>query len=250
MYFDSLFFFSDDSETKLYSSLPLNCPNEDGVDEKRWGRVKHLADVKLSDKEKIDTEIYSLEWKRDRIGMLILNGKAYWLQNNGRIINYNDLTTNQIFGIPDYLDSGFASIENYLSRIFEDSVAQFIQEREKVFTKVRHKPNYLNGKEIDIQTYLPQSTISIICECKFRLRNSAIAIDVFESFGEKMRLTKEMNKNEKYQFWLVTNTRNIEPEGIDYARKNNIQIMIASIPSNWHRRSDWPISKLEKLELH
>jgi hypothetical protein len=61
MYFDSLFFFSDDSETKLYSSLPLNCPNEDGVDEKRWGRVKHLADVKLSDKEKIDTALNGKE---------------------------------------------------------------------------------------------------------------------------------------------------------------------------------------------
>lgn len=71
------FFFSDNSEIKLYSSMPLNFPNEDGIDEKRWGGVKHLEDVNLSDRDKIDKEISNLEWKRDRIGMIILNGKAY-----------------------------------------------------------------------------------------------------------------------------------------------------------------------------
>jgi hypothetical protein len=212
--------------------------------------VKHLADVNLSDRDKIDKEISNLEWKRDRVGMMILNGKAYWLLNNGRIINYNDLITSQIFGIPDYLDPRFASIENYLSRIFEDSVAQFIQDKENVYTKVRQKPNYLNGKEIDVQTYRPQSTESIVCECKFRLRNRAITIDELEIFQKKAKIIKEKSENENFHFWLATNTRNIEPEAIDYAGKNNIQIMIASIPSNWHRRSDWSISNLEKLESH
>lgn len=239
VYFDSLFFFSDNSEIKLYSSMPLNFPNEDGIDEKRCGGVKHLEDVNLSDRDKIDKEISNLEWKRDRIGMIILNGKAYWLLNNGRIINYNDLITSQIFGIPNYLEPGFASVENYLSRIFEDSVAQFIQERENVFTKVRHKPRYLNGEEIDVQTYRPQSTESIVCECKFRLRNGSITIDELEILESKAKIIKEKNENENFHFWLATNTRNIEPEAIDYARKNNIQIMIATIPSNWHRRSDW-----------
>lgn len=165
--------------------------------------------------------------------------KGIWLLNNGRIINYNDLITSQIFGIPNYLEPGFASVENYLSRIFEDSVAQFIQERENVFTKVRHKPRYLNGEEIDVQTYRPQSTESIVCECKFRLRNGSITIDELEILESKAKIIKEKNENENFHFWLATNTRNIEPEAIDYARKNNIQIMIATIPSNWHRRSDW-----------
>jgi hypothetical protein len=247
-YFDALFFFSDNSETKLYSSIPLNFPNENGFDEKRWGGVKHLEDVNLSDRDKIDKEISNLEWKRDRTGMIILNGKAYWLLNNGRIINYNDLITSEIFGIPNYLEPGFASVENYLSRIFEDSVAQFIQERENVFTKVRHKPTYLNGKEIDVQTYRPQSTESIVCECKFILRNRSITIDELEILESKAKIIKEKNKNENFLFWLATNTQNIEPDAIDYARKNNIQIMIATIESDWHRRSDWSIVNLKELE--
>ena len=70
--------------------------------------------------------------------MLILNGKTYWLLSNGNIINYNDLITTQIFGLPNYLEPGFASVENYLSRIFEDSVAQFLQNREEnIYTRVK-----------------------------------------------------------------------------------------------------------------
>ena len=63
-----------------------------------------------------------------------------------------------------------------------------------------------------------------------------------------MKITKEKNTKEDFQFWLVTNTGSIQSEAIDYARKNNIQIMVASIPSNWHRRSDWSILNLKKLE--
>jgi hypothetical protein len=109
--------------------------------------------------------------------MLILNGKAYWLMNDGNIINYNDFITHQIFGLPNYLEPGFASIENYLSRIFEDSVAQFLQNKYDYFTKVRTKPDYLGGQEIDVQGYLQQPRQSLVCECKFRLRNNAITID-------------------------------------------------------------------------
>ena len=47
-YFDSLFFFAQDSENKLYTSLPLNIPNEERIDEKSWGGVRLLADSNLS----------------------------------------------------------------------------------------------------------------------------------------------------------------------------------------------------------
>jgi hypothetical protein len=248
MYFDALFFFTYPSETKLYSSSPLNIPNEKRIDEKRWRGIKHLADVNLSDKDKIDKEIAGLEWKQDRAGMLILNGKAYWLLNDGSVINYNDLMTSQIFGVPNYLDPGFASIENYLSRIFEDSIAHYLQDTESVFTRIRFRPQYLKDQEIDVQTYRPQSTESIVCECKFRLRNRAVTIDELEIFGNKAKIIKEKNENENFQFWLVTNTQNIESEAINYAKKNNIQIMVASLPTNWHRRSDWSILDLRRLE--
>jgi hypothetical protein len=250
-YLDSLSFFTYESGTQLWSSSPLNIPNKEGFDEKRWRGVKHLANVNLADKNKIDKEISNLEWKRDRFGMLILNGKAYWLMNDGNIINYNDFITHQIFGLPNYLEPGFASIENYLSRIFEDSVAQFLQNKYDYFTKVRTKPDYLGGQEIDVQGYLQQPRQSLVCECKFRLRNNAITIDEFESFNEKIgkiRHKNEKERNDYLQFWLVTNTRNIESEALKHAKANDIKIMIASLPTNWHRRADWSVLDLSLFE--
>lgn len=250
-YLDSLSFFTYESGTQLWSSSPLNIPNNEGFDEKRWRGVKHLANVNLADKNKIDEEISNLEWKRERFGMLILNGKAYWLMNDGNIINYNDFITHQIFGLPNYLEPGFASIENYLSRIFEDSVAQFLQNKYDYFTKVRTKPDYLGGKEIDVQGYLQQPRQSLACECKFRLRNNAITIDEFESFNEKIGKIRHENENEGndyLQFWLVTNTRNIESEALKYAKANDIEIRIASLPTNWHRRADWSVLDLSLLQ--
>ena len=65
LYFDSLYFITDNSETKLYSSFPLNIPNKEEIDEKRWRGIRHLEDTDLSDKEKIDKEIANLEWKKN-----------------------------------------------------------------------------------------------------------------------------------------------------------------------------------------
>jgi hypothetical protein len=132
-WFDKCCFFTFDSETKLYCSSPLNIPNKEGIDEKSWRGIKYLPNTNLGDKNKIDEEITNLEWKRDKVGMLILNGKAYWLMNDASIINYNDFITHQIFGIPDYLEPGFASIENYLSRIFDT-----LAERRLMFKHIDH----------------------------------------------------------------------------------------------------------------
>ena len=69
--------------------------------------------------------------------------------------------------------------------------------------------------------------------------------------SEKIGKIVEKNKdegNENFQFWLVTNTPNIKSEVVEYAKKNSLKIMIASIPSNWHRRSDWSISNLSMFE--
>ena len=104
--------------------------------------------------------------------------------------------TRQIFGHPDYLEPGFASIENYLSRIFEDSVAQFLQNKFDSFTKVRTKPDYLGGKEIDVQAYSQQPRQCLVCECKFRLGNNSITTDEFESFNEKIGKIRCKNENE------------------------------------------------------
>ncbi|HYA82409.1 MAG TPA: hypothetical protein VEH06_03025, partial [Candidatus Bathyarchaeia archaeon] len=111
--------------------------------------------------------------------------------------------------------------------------------------------DYLGGREIDVQGYLQQPRQSLVCECKFRLRNNAITIDEFESFNEKIgkiRHKNEKERNDYLQFWLVTNTRNIESEAVIHAKANDIKIMIASLPTNWHRRADWSVLDLSLFE--
>lgn len=71
------------------------------------------------------------------------------LLNNGNTVDFHDQIAKYEYGLIDYLDPGFSSLESYLSRIFEDAIAYFLQEKYEYFTKIRHKPHYLGGKEID-----------------------------------------------------------------------------------------------------
>jgi len=144
-----------------------------------------LGHANFQDKEKVDEVIDNLEWKRDKIGLLIVNSKAYWLMTDGSIINYHDKIAKEIFGIPDYLTPGFSSLENYLSRIFEDSLSQFLQSEYSYFTQVRVKPTYLEGMEIDVFANRLPKTFTV-CECKFRLRNREITLDEVELFYKKI----------------------------------------------------------------
>ena len=77
------------------------------------------------------------------------------------------------------------------------------------------------------QAYRQQPRQCIVCECKFRLRNNTITIDEFESFNQKIgkiRCKNENERNEYLQFWLVTNTPNIDSEAAEYAKVNNINL--------------------------
>jgi hypothetical protein len=156
----------------------------------------------------------------------------------------------EIFGIPDYLEPRFSSLENYLSRIFEDSLAQFLQSNYGYFTQVRVTPSYLDGGEIDVFANKPLPKTFTVCECKFRLRNNSIALSELESFGKKSIKVKQaytIDGNEKFYFWFVTNSRKISKEAIEYAKPNKIKIMVAKLNANWRRRSDWSITDLEEL---
>jgi hypothetical protein len=106
---------------------------------------------------------------------------------------HHDKLTKEIFGILDYSEPGFASLENYLSRIFEDSLAQFLQNKYGYFTQVRVKPIYLDGKEIDVFANKPMPRAFTVCECKFRLRNNPIILDELKSFNNKSIKIKLVN---------------------------------------------------------
>lgn len=249
-YFDSIIFFNYVSGSKLYSTIPLTIPNKECIDEKRWKSEKELDTKTLADKNKLDAAIDKLEWKKDKVGLLIINSRAYWLMRDGEIINYHDKLTKEIFGILDYSEPGFASLENYLSRIFEDSLAQFLQYKYGYFTQVRVKPIYLDGKEIDVFANKPMPKAFTVCECNFRLRNNPIILDELKSFNNKSIKIKQVNTidgNEIFHFWLVTNSNNITSDVIEYAKQNNISIKLAKLHTNWQRRSDWSVTSLEEV---
>jgi hypothetical protein len=57
-----------------------------------------------------------------------------------------------------------------------------------------------------------------MCECKFGLGNNVISLDEFESYNDKIikiRHNYENEGNHFLQFWLVTNSQNIESEALD-----------------------------------
>jgi hypothetical protein len=248
-YFDSLFFFGD-SITDLHTCIPLNFPHE-GRETKKWATETRLDDISLENKNEIDISIEQLEWKKDRIGLIIRNSKAYWLYNNGREINFHDQIAKYQYGITNYLVPGFSSLENYLSRIFEDAVAYFLQEKYGYFTKIRNKPPYLGGKEIDVFGKNTNVDISyLICECKFRLRKNPITVEEISDFVDKTTIIKnqiDITNNETIKFWLVTNSEIIPVDCLTHAEKNNIKVMRAKLNSKWQRRSDWSVTEMKEV---
>lgn len=248
-YFDSINFLEGDSTSRLHFTKPLNIP-EHGLEQKRWMFLPEAAPVSLEEKERVDEAIDNLELKKDRIGLLIVNSKAYWLMTNGSMINYHDEISKEIFGIPDYLVPGFLSLENYLSRIFEDSLAQYLQSKYGYFTQVRVTPPYLEDMEIDVFANKNPKTFTV-CECKFRLRDREITVEELGLFHKKSLIVKQKNTvdgNEKFYFWFVTNSSNFSKDVLEYAKSNKIEFVIAKLSSNWQRRSDWSITRLEKVQ--
>lgn len=144
-YFDTIYFFKPD-ECSL--AAPMNIPTEGNLTKKWRGITKNEADpITLEDfynKDIIDSRIDKLEWKRDRDGMIVFNGRAYWLKKDGEYENFHDFYERNILGIPNFLDRGIFSIENYMSRIYEDSVGQYLHNQYSYNILTRYKPNYLD----------------------------------------------------------------------------------------------------------
>ena len=166
---------------------------------------------------------------------------------NQKVIDYQDLVKKNLLGIPNFPDAFLISIENYLSRTFEDSVAQFLQTENNYYTKVRIKQHYLKGKEIDVLGSNLSDEV-IVCECKLRLRQNPITVKEIDSFIGKAKLIQSGNeeyKSKKLRFRLVTNMHEIEENALNTANDNGIEIGISTLSSNWQKRSNWKITNMK-----
>lgn len=254
-YFDAIFVNYDEENKKLIVHLTEPFVQSfNKRDHKNWRQIKEIdQNLFLSGSAAIDKEIDSLEWKKKLIGIILYNDEAYFLSKKTEKDETED-SSNGSFRMPNFLDEGGYSYENYLSRIFEDAVADYLRQNHQYDAVARTKPPYLEGKELDVfaEKGLPLKNITV-CECKFRPVNpdSPITISEVQEFGEKAKKVEEHHRKSgvaKFWFWLVTNTDKLE-EGVDeYSKKIGIEIKKVHLPKNWKERSDWSVVKIENLK--
>jgi len=138
-----------------------------------------------------------------------------------------------------------------MSRIFEDVIAEYLRGKEHYNTTTRFVPKYL-GKEIDVfgERGSRNNKEIIICECKFRFEDRMITKEELEYFVIKSNVIKKNEgKNEqiKFNFWFVTNTRNIESEAKKYLKRTNLRFMVAKLPTNWRKQANWSVNQITEV---
>lgn len=192
----------------------------------------------------VDKLIDSIEWKKEHTGMLIHNNEVYHLTKrmNNLVSNPNDIHSSLV---PTFLDDETFSIENVLSRVFEDAFADFLRDYGYV-TMTRYKPNYIRPYEIDI--YGTNDNRVVICECKLRLKDRSISLHEVERFNDKINIIKQNEAiTPEVDFWFVTNTSNLDPKVKDYCFINGIKLRTAILNTNWRKRSNWRVLDVKEI---
>ncbi|MEM2160732.1 MAG: hypothetical protein QXN55_07255, partial [Candidatus Nitrosotenuis sp.] len=200
----------------------------------------------LEDRSSVDKIIDGLDWKKTSNGILIIDKKAYFL-----VHKQQEQKKDSFFKEPNFFDDGFASKENFLSTIFENAVAQHLTAKHGYLFLCRTKPQYLEGKEIDVfgeKAGIPK-TITV-CECKLRFGDSRITYGELDYFHKKIMKIKENESKRgetKFYCMFVSNTDKIDGQAKEFAMKNGIEIRKASLPSDWQERPNWNINEIKKL---
>jgi hypothetical protein len=251
-YFDALYVIHSSAENRLIVELvePF-VHNHNGKDSKNWKRLKEIdSKLFLKGSNAIAPLIDGLEWKKKITGIIIHKDKAYTIIPVGRAKEILEEPKDSYWSMPNYLEQDVFSYENYLSRTFEDSTADYLREKYGYGTKTRFKPIYLANREIDVFAEKGLGRDKTICECKLRINNSPITMDELERFAEKIPIIRE-NESKRvapnFHFWLVTNSHTMQEGVVEYAEKMGIEIMEAKLPANWKKRSDWSIVAISKF---
>ena len=246
-YFDALQIFYDKTKNDLIIQIvrPYVTSSSTWGDRKNYKILQKIDSGIFLNKSELDKIINNLEWKKSSRGILIIDKKSYFL------LNKNEKEDNASRTVPNFLDDGFASKENYLARIFEDAIAQYLSSKYGYQFSCRMKPSYLDGKELDIfgEKGVETKTITI-CECKLRFNDSRITLGELDYFHKKILKVKqnEAKRGEiKFHFNFITNLSQVDADVKEFASQNNIEINQAILPSNWQERADWKITEIKKL---
>lgn len=88
----------------------------------------------------------------------------------------------------------------------------------------------------------------VVCECKLRIKDpeqKPIEVGVVQKL---IRKVEAIHKKEKHpvQGWVITNTPYADPEALQLAKDNQVEMRYAKLPANWQEQTNWHISSLDQ----
>jgi hypothetical protein len=220
--------------------------NESKAGPTKGRKILRKTDINFMDgSAAIDPIIDEIEWKREFIGYTIHNKEAYKILNTNTESRAEIKVENNKL---NYLENEIFDIHNLFSRIFEDSVADYLREKEYNRVIPRHKLDLFDS---DIDVYAESGSREIrklYCECKFKVYDQELTNSDLDQLIEKIKIIgNNKKKGMSSEYWLVTNTSKIPQHVKDIAKQNKIKIHLASINNNWRRRATWSVHKIEKI---
>lgn len=249
-YFDAIKLSHSLKENRFVVHLAEPYVTSDGKKDRK--SLKALEEIPetafLSGSSEIDKYIQKLEWKKKSIGVVIPENEAFFLVPKDIAEEKEQEGSFLAREVPDFFDKGLYSPENFLSRVFEDSVTGYLISKFGYDATARLKPSYLDGKEIDVFAEKGISPKQItVCECKLRFNDGPITLDEVKYFHSKALKIKE-NESRRggitFSFWLVTNTGKFGKDVENFAKENGIELQVARLTSDWRKRADFKVEEI------
>ena len=221
------------------------------IESKNWRRLSKFTEEQfLKGSDEMNKEVKKLSWKKEQIGFIEgFDKRMYSIQKPT-----GESKPKKMYSwSPDFFGRGLHSYENTMARIFEDAVSEYLRNNEYYHTTLRYSPSDLNG-EFDVfgERGSMKNKEILVCEAKLRIGKKPISKSELDWFNQKATKFKKINQkdNVSFDFWFVTNIRNIEPEAKKFLHRTKIRFMVAELSKNWERQADWEITKiLERYKI-
>ena len=250
-FFDAMMLkVTDDGRLEGNFAEPMVTSSYNGkkfTESKNWKLLSEFTEEQfLKGGREIRKEVKKLSWKKEQIGIIEgFDKKMYNMQKHARKRKQEKIYPSP----PNFFGRGLYSYENTMARIFEDAVSEYLRNNEHYHTTTRYRPSKLK-KEFDVlgEKGSMKNKKILVCEIKLRISKNPITKDELDYFNQKATEFKQMkqNDNASFDFWFVTNTKNIEPNAKEFLHKTKTRFMVAKLPKNWDRQADWGISKISE----
>ena len=220
---------------------------EETTESKIWKPLSKFTEEQfLKDINEMRKKVKKLPWKKEQIGIIKgFDGRMYNIQESAAKRKPEKVYPSS----PDFFDRGLYSYANTVARIFEDAVSEYLRNNEHYHTTTRYSPGNLSN-EFDVfgERGSMKNKKILVCETKLRIGKKPIIKAELDCFNQKAAKLKQINWNGNvlFDFWFVTNIRNIEPEAKKFLHRTKIRFMVAKLSNNWERRADWEITKISE----